>query len=138
MQNTLACVYKNFDPQEYTIEPVSFAFYLDALTDDFLTIKGMAVYGEEKFNLFDKKTGVGKRDLAGEAEAELLVTSWGNAYDEKRQCMVLAEDEQKIYEFLTEGVSMLGQYGEVYVSETLKRMKVLASPRISVGLSLAL
>ena len=33
---------------------------------------------------------------------------------------------------------MLGQYGEVYVSETLKRMKVLASPRISVGLSLAL
>lgn len=138
VQNTLSCMYKNFDPQEYTIEPVSFAFYLDALTDDFLTIKGMAVYGEEKFNLFDKKTGVGKRDLAGEAEAELLVTSWGNAYDEKRQCMVLAEDEQKIYEFLTEGVSMLGQYGEVYVSETLKRMKVLASPRISVGLSLAL
>lgn len=138
MQTELSCVSKNFDPQEYAVTPVSFAFYLDALTDTFFTIKGMAVYGEERFNLFDKKTGVGKRDLIGEAEAEFLVTSWGNAYDEKRQCMVLAEDEQKIYEFLTEGIPMLGQYGEVYVSETMKRMKVLTSPKISVGLSLAL
>ena len=136
VQKEFSCVCKNFEPQEYEVNPVSFAFYLDALTDTFLTIKGMAVYGEETFNLFDKKTKIGKRDLTGEAEAELLVTSWGNAYDEKRQCMVVAEDEQKIYEFLTEGISMLGQYGEVYVSETLNRMKILASPRTSVGLSL--
>ncbi len=137
VQKEYSCVCKNFDPQEYTIEPVSFAFYLDALTDRFLTIKGAALYGEEKFNLFDKKTGVGRRDFIEEARAELLVTSWGNAYDEKRQCMVLAEDENKIYEFLTEGIPMLGKQGEVYVSEALKRMKVLASPRISVGISLS-
>ncbi len=49
--------------------------------------------------------------------------------------MVLADDEDRMYELLSEGVEKLQLIGEVYVSDALKRKEY--TPKVTVGLSLA-
>ena len=44
---------RNFSPEEYLPEEASFEIYLDAPQRDLLTCELYAVYGEEKYNLFD-------------------------------------------------------------------------------------
>lgn len=48
----------------------------------------------------------------------------------------MAQDENKLYDFITEGIYELHSLGEVYVSDSIKAIKVKSSPKISAGVSL--
>ena len=48
-----------------------------------------------------------------------MVASYCNAYDEQEQMMVLADDEEKIYLLLTEGLSHFQEIAEVFISDKL-------------------
>ncbi|MEG1946204.1 MAG: SNF2 helicase associated domain-containing protein [Lachnospiraceae bacterium] len=137
LQQTFDCELKQFEETDYGVLPVSFRIYLDAPQKDFITCKTIAAYGKTDYSVYDKSTDMLKRDMVREAEVAELVSSYCNAYDEKEKQMVISEDEDLLYELLTEGIARLQQEAEVYVSEQLKRMQVMDTPKVSIGVSLS-
>lgn len=133
------CEKRDFDAADYLQSPASFEIYLDAPQKDFITCKLLAVYGEMKYNVYDKKEKQAQaaRDVFREMEVGQAVSSYFNAYDEMGGMMALSEDEDRLYELLTEGIAKMQTLGEVYVSDALKRIRVTSSPKVSVGVSLA-
>ncbi len=131
------CERINFSEADYGVEPVSFEIYLDAPQKDFITCKVYAVYGERKFEVYKKEEERSGRDAVKEIQVGNTVASYCNAYDEKEHAMVIAGDEDKIYELLTQGIPRLQVLGDVYVSDALKKIRVVYSGKVEVGVSLS-
>ena len=98
------CTRESFDEKDYGVVPATFEVYLDAPQKDFITCKLDAVYGEQKYHVFEKNQKTGGRDLKKEAEAARIVSRYCNAYDEDEKTMVLANDEEMLYELLVYGI----------------------------------
>lgn len=131
------CTKNDFDEKDYGIVPVCFEIYLDAPQKDFITCKVLAVYGDKKYNIYDKEKEVHLRDLINEIEVEKIVSFFCNAYDDKEQVMVIAQEEEKIYELLVNGIPKLQTLGEVFISDTMKRLNVTTSSKVAVGVSIS-
>ena len=131
------CERINFSEADYGVEPVSFEIYLDAPQKDFITCKVYAVYGEKKFEVYKKDEERSGRDAVKEIQVGNTVASYCNAYDDKEHAMVIAGDEDKIYELLTSGIPRLQTLGDVYVSDSLKKIRVVYSGKVEVGISLS-
>lgn len=137
LEKCFICVCDNFKKEDYGVEEVTFEIYLDSPQRDYVTCRLMAVYGEKKYNVYDTKTTETWRDYVREREMGTIVSEYCNAYDEETASMVLAEDEEKLYLLLTEGIVLFQTLGEVYVSDALKRIKVTSAPKTSIGVSLS-
>lgn len=135
LEQQYECVRKDFDENTYGVLPVSFEIYLDAPQKQFVTCKVLAVYGEQKYNVYGKTSQELSRDIIRETEVGKIVSSYCNAYDEKEQVMVLAEDEDRLYDLLVYGIPKFQELGEVFISDAIKRIRVTSAPKVSVGLS---
>ena len=130
------CERENFSELDFDIKSAVFEIYLDAPQEDMISCRVIAVYGEQRYNVYGDKEDMGQRDLQREVLAGQAVASYCNAYDESTMSMVILDSEEKMYDFLTEGIPRIQEIGQVFISDALKRMKVNPSPRISVGISL--
>lgn len=128
---------RNFSPEEYLPEEASFEIYLDAPQRDLLTCELYAVYGEEKYNLFDSLDLTERRDARREMLMKGLVGEFFNAYDPGKRQMALSSDEERLFLFLQEGIPRLQELCEVYISDAVRAMRVLPAPHVSVGISIA-
>lgn len=131
------CERIGFNEADYGVEPVSFEIYLDAPQRDFITCKVYAVYGAKKYEVYKKDTERAGRDAVKEIQVGNIAASYCNAYDEHDHAMVIAGDEDKIYELLTTGIPRLQTLGEVYVSDALRNMRVVSGGKVAVGVSLS-
>ncbi len=131
------CKRENFEPSDYGVVPVIFEIYLDAPQQDFITCKVYALYGERKYDVYQKDEKKGERDAVKETLVGNIVASYCNAFDEKERAMVLSGDEDKIYELLVYGIPKFQELGEVYVSDALKRIHVIRHSKVEVGVSLS-
>lgn len=131
------CTRESFDEKDYGVVPAAFEIYLDAPQKDFITCRLKAVYGEQKYNVFEKNQKTEGRDLRKEAEAAKVVSRYCNAYDEDEKTMVLANDEEMLYELLACGITAMQQFAEVYISDALKKINIAPAPKVAVGVSLS-
>lgn len=133
------CEIQSFEPENYGIVPVEFHIYLDNPRKDFVTCKVEAVYGERSFNVYENEENKteGVRDLVREAEIGKIVAGYLGSFDEENGYMVLGKDEEKLYELLVYGIPTFQQLGQVYVSDTLKKINIQSSPQIKMGVSLS-
>lgn len=131
------CRLENIREEDLGIVPAVFRFYLDLPQKDLVTCKALAVYGEREYSIYEHAQDLENRDLWKEAEIGKLVSSYCNAYEEEQQRMVLQGDEEMLYMLLTEGIPRMQELGEVYVSDALRRLRVIAPPKVSVGVSLS-
>lgn len=136
LENFFQCSYDNFSKEDYGVEEVSFEIYLDAPQEDMVSCQVKAVYGEKSYNVYGEHKTDALRDVVKELEVGSQVSCYCNAYDEQNACMVLADDEDKLYELLTVGLAEFALLGKVFVSEALKRVKVASSPRVELGIAL--
>lgn len=139
---------REFTPGNYLPPKAEFAIYLDMPEYDTITCRLCAVYGEESYDVFSVENDVAKfvdmptgaeaqrRDISRELEMDAAVSQYFPEFDGKIQRKVLHGDADAIYEFLNDGLVELGQLGEVYISEQMKRVQVLNTPAFSMGLSL--
>ena len=132
---------KDFDPERWLPPQAEFSLYLDAPQRDLLTCSLYSVYGEERYNLFEDTALSGQRDTWRETEFSGQAASFFTAFDPQRHQMVLS-GEAEIYDFLHEGLFRLQELAaafgaEIYISDALKGMRVLPSPHVNVGISLA-
>ncbi len=130
------CRFHDFDETTYTAAPVKLRLYLDADRRDFITFRGMAVYGEKEYNVYSK-TDLEQRNLTEEVLLKKKIEEYTTAYDDSRMLMVLAEDDALLYKFLTDGIAELQEQFEVFVSDALRRIKIVSMPTVSVGVSLS-
>lgn len=128
---------RNFEEESYAITPATFSIYLDAPDMNYITCEVKAIYGNQTYNVYEKEIDEEVRDLAKEVMVGQVAASFCSAYDEKKKCMVIIDDEELIYNLLTEGIVRLQEIGEVYISDVLKGMKVKVASNISVGVSLS-
>lgn len=128
---------KNFNPALY--EPLSpvFELYLDAPEKNRITCDLVAVYGEERYHVFTAAENNYKRDYLKEYETGMLVSRYCNAYDEKNSLHTIVDDDEKMYEFITEGIPGFQKDLEVFISDRLKRLRVISEPKAAVGISLS-
>lgn len=126
--------------QQYLPPQVEFQVYLDAPQNDMITCELLAVYGEKKYNVFADMNNIWQlsrgRDVRKEAAANQLVRSCFSAYDARKHQMIL-QGADEMYEFLSSGMEDLQKLGEIFVSDRLKAIRVIPSPKVSVGVSLA-
>ena len=129
--------------QEYDTEEIvnnlppepEFSFYLDTLGDN-VCCEVKVKYGNEIFEIYDKS----EEHLAILHESEefkvgLTLKRYLPYYDEERHLTHCNKEEELIYELLEQGIRSLMEYGQVFVSDALQRMKVKPSPKISIGVS---
>lgn len=128
---------KNFNPALY--EPLSpvFELYLDAPEKNRVTCDLVAVYGEDRYHVFTAAKNDYKRDYLKEYETGMLVSRYCNDYDEKNCLYTIVDDDEKMYEFITEGIPGFQKDFEVFISDRLKRLRVIREPKAAVGISLS-
>ncbi len=137
LETCFQCETEDFDQSAYGVVPVSFEIYLDAPQKDFITCKVLALYGEKKYEVYDKSREQAGRDVVREMQVGNIVSSYCNAFDEKDHAMVISKDEDKTYELLVYGIPKIQEFGEVYVSDALKRIHVVQHSKVEVGVSLS-
>lgn len=129
------CRMSGFDPADYQMELTKLKVYLDAPQRNMLTARPVAVLGEQELSLYGTEQ-MALRDIRQEQLLKELLGKYSNAFDSTRGSMVIADDDELAYEFLTEGVPALQALAEIYISDELKRMEVRSAPKISAGVSL--
>jgi SNF2 family DNA or RNA helicase len=136
LEQFFECTRENFYETDYGVLPVEFEIYLDAPQRDFITCRVMAIYGENQYNIYADQDQLQMRDQVKEAQIKSLVSSLCNAFDDKESLMVVAEDEDKLYDFLVYGIPKLQEIAEVFVSDALKRLKIISAPKVAVGVAI--
>lgn len=137
LQKQCSCMLERFKPEDYSMEPVRFEFYLDMPEWDVIVCQLYAVYGEEKKIIFSEDKTDTNRDYVSETMVGKKVNKYFNRYDEVRHRLILREDEELLYELLTEGIPQMRMLGDVYITDAMKRLKVGREPKVSLGVSLS-
>ena len=127
----------DFSEEAFGLTEGRIEIYLDAPERNLIQCKVLACYGEHSYSVYKEAALSENRDLIKEAEAAALAATYCNSYNKEERCMYLSEDEDKIYELLTEGIARMQQIAEVYISESMKHIEVQDAPKVNVGVSLS-
>ena len=142
------CDLRDF-PEETGLEcyKAAYEIYLDAPERDWVTCKAFSVYGEDKFSVFDRSVSARTRDIPGELGVFALLSKYFNGYDVQRMELALdcrdgdegnvKASEEKLYQLLTEGIPAMQKIATVYISQSIKQMRVTKLPNIRLGVSLS-
>ncbi len=120
------------DLSEFRPLPLKTKIYLD-FEKGKLTSKIMFHYGDEVF--CDTPYGRDPKsvgDLEGELCVKTVLQKYIPSFSEEMGAYFTSH-EDAIYDFLTSGIAELSAYGEIYASDSLKKIKVKRPKSISVG-----
>ena len=127
-----------FDPYAYLPLKPSFEIYLDMPQDNTISAELYAVYGQNKYSILDStQSGDGKRSYADEKDFDDTVSPWFNSFDPDNHRLVLINDDDRLYNLLTEGIPAFRNLAEVYVSDRLKRVQIRSTPTVHLGVSVS-
>lgn len=95
------------------------------------------VYGEHEFNAFDAPVIPGGNILVREKEREAELTAVLEDYGfEPHNGFFLMKSEEAIYKLITEGVSALSEYAELFSSDDFNRMRSARRGSVRIGIFL--
>ena len=125
-----------FDPEEYLPEEASFEIYLDLQDGRIMTCSLIAKYGDRKYEVFSEESLQEQRDLEKEAETAGTIREYFPVISATEKTAQADMNEEQLYEFLTDGVEELSQYGEIFISDSLKNIRMIhtAKCQLSVGI----
>lgn len=127
-----------FDPIKYLPPVPTFSFYLDLPQDGLLTCEAFACYDDDRYNIYESVlTNEAKRNLPEEKAIDTAIAHWFNSFDPVNRRMAIIDDDDRIASFLMDGIPFLKAKGEVYISDSLKRLQIRSLPRVSIGVSLS-
>ena len=112
-----------------------FQIYLDSPQENMITCRPMVHYGDREFSIYTTED-IALRDMSAEQILRNLVHEYTNAFDPSSLSAVIVDDEELEYDMLVNGIPAMQAIGEVFVSNTLKKMEVQSAPKVTVGVSL--
>ncbi len=119
-----------------TYRPASYEaeLYLDSPAPDTVTAKLLFAYGDRRVTAFTDGDLDGiTRDTMAEYRLRLLVKKQFDRVDEQDGRLYLQGDNDKMFQFMTEGLAALHQYAAIYVTDRVKAIGIAPAPRIAVG-----
>jgi len=120
----------------YLTLPFSAKLYFD-LFHDGVQARVSFVYGEYEFNMFDAPNVKGGYILVREKEKEEEVCNALASYGfEPHNGFFLLKHEDDIYTLLTEGLSDLSSYAELFSSDAFAKMRIRRNNSVRMGISL--
>ncbi len=120
----------------YLTLPFSAKLYFD-LFHDGVQARVSFVYGEYEFNMFDAPNVKGGYILVREKEKEEEVCNALASYGfEPHNGFFLLKQEDDIYTLLTEGLSDLSAYAELFSSDDFAKMRIRRNNSVRMGISL--
>lgn len=136
LKESFQVITENFDESEHVPPKPEFALYLDK--PDYATVgaKLMAVYGAEQYNVLEKIKAGEVRDVSEEARIKSLVEAYFTGNDVRNTIFILSKDEDKLYQLIVGGLQRLSEYMSIYTSENFRKLKVVSTPSVTVGVTL--
>lgn len=128
---------KGLSLEKYEPVPAEILFYLDE-EDGRITASAIGKYGDIQHNLLEKRETEGVYyDLLKERRAVETVRAYFPGRDEKEEKFYFSsEDEDRLYQLLSTGMSQLAEEGTIYVTERLRGKQIVRSPKTQIGISM--
>ncbi|MEG1291021.1 MAG: SNF2 helicase associated domain-containing protein, partial [Lachnospiraceae bacterium] len=127
---------REFNETSYLPPKAEYEFYLDTLDKYTVTCKIYAIYGDSRYNIYEKPKVIEQRDELEELKLAQQVKGWFHIVDPQHNQLVLTKDDEKLYLLLTDGMEQLQKLGTLYVSDALKSVQISSAPSVTVGVSL--
>lgn len=123
--------------EQYEPKPCQMQVYLDRQMGQ-ITAKGICFYGKDNYNLLDPVTvSEMHRDFEKESGMMMALRLLFPYIDETRKYFWISEeDEERVYHLVDEGILQLKQMGEVFISDSLKRIRIVQTPKVTVGITM--
>ncbi len=125
-------------PQIYLPEIPRIQIYLDYSQEYLISCKVLAAYtkNDNKYNIFDQKKDKRFRNLPEEENTAKKLWGFFNAFDAEEKMIYCQCNENELYLFLTERISHLSEIGEVYISDSMKKLKIRQAGSVTVGIQM--
>ncbi|MCD8155653.1 MAG: DEAD/DEAH box helicase [Clostridiales bacterium] len=122
---------ENYRPREAKI-----SCYLDE-DEERVTAQIWCSYGEPRYNLLAPRRDGEYHDRAVEQKALDLARAYFPLEDLVNEKLYFPSgEEDRMFQLLDTGITQLNELGEVYVSDSLRRRKLIRSPKVRFGISL--
>jgi hypothetical protein len=116
----------------YEAEPLTCKVFIDGVEDG-IEVKVQSSYDEVKFDILSESFN---SDCVRDWDAENSIRGIFAKYFASYPILKMT-DESEIFDFLSMGVKELFSYAEVFVMESMKKLKIKQPPRIHVGVRLS-
>ncbi|MGN0400559.1 MAG: SNF2 helicase associated domain-containing protein [Blautia sp.] len=130
---------QNIDFEEYMPQEAEFCVYLsqDEKHPEWILAKAEAVYGTASYNLFDDPDPSSQyRNLEKESVLESCLKKYFFYEKNAGQVYGICSTEEQAYALFSEGMAKLHELCNLYVDEKLRRMRVIPSPVVNVGVGI--
>lgn len=126
------------DWEKYRPEALKTRFEFDSDSPDELRLRPTLSYGDFTFSpLADEHV---PREICRDVPAEFyisrLITRYFSYWEDESGELVIRGDEEALYQVLSEGMTQFQEVGEVWLSESVRHLRVLPPPEVSMGVSL--
>lgn len=126
------------DWEKYRPEALKARFEFDSDSPDELRLRPTLSYGDFTFSpLADEHV---PREICRDVPAEFyisrLITRYFSYWEDERGELVIRGDEEALYQVLSKGMPQFQEVGEVWLSESVRHLRVLPPPEVSMGVSL--
>ena len=126
------------DWEKYRPEALKARFEFDSDSPDELRLRPTLSYGDFTFSpLADEHV---PREICRDVPAEFyisrLITRYFSYWEDESGELVIRGDEEALYQVLSEGMTQFQEVGEVWLSESVRHLRVLPPPEVSRGVSL--
>ena len=126
------------DWEKYRPEALKARFEFDSDSPDELRLRPTLSYGDFTFSpLADEHVPRAScRDVPAEFYISRLITRYFSYWEDESGELVIRGDEEALYQVLSEGMTQFQEVGEVWLSESVRHLRVLPPPEVSMGVSL--
>ena len=126
------------DWEKYRPEALKARFEFDSDSPDELRLRPTLSYGDFTFSpLADEHV---PREICRDVPAEFyisrLITRYFSYWEDESGELVIRGDAEALYQVLSEGMPQFQEVGEVWLSESVRHLRVLPPPEVSMGVSL--
>ena len=127
------------DLESYRPKELKAQFSFDSTGPDEITMKPLLSYGDFSFSPLndDKVPRIICRDVPGEFKISQVITRYFQYRDGESEYLVIRNDEEALYHLLSEGMEEFMELGQVLVSDEARKIRVLPSPQVKVGVQSA-
>ncbi len=127
------------DLQSYRPKELKAQFSFDSTAPDEITMKPTLSYGDFSFSPLndDKVPRIICRDVPGEFKISQVITRYFQYRDGMSETLVIRNDEDALYRLLSEGMEEFVALGQVFVSDAARKIRILPSPKVQVGVQTA-
>lgn len=137
LQDTAVISYTGMDPAKYLPPKPTLALYLDYPQENMITCDPAAVYSGKRYHIYGKERYNQKRNFTEEHRLAETIQSYFNAFDQEKGLLVYSGDESDIFTFLSQVLPRLRENGEIYVTDAMKKLRIVRSSGFQVGVSVS-